>query len=56
MSITYLKKANKTASTDDTKTREIVEKLLSDLEKTKEDGCKNLTKKWILSRLLQQLS
>ena len=46
MSITYLKKANKTASTDDTKTREIVEKLLSDLEKTKEDGCKNLTKKF----------
>ena len=46
MSITYLKKANKTASTDDTKTREIVENLLSELEKTKEDGCKNLTKKF----------
>ena len=46
MSITYLKKANKTASTDDSKTREIVEKLLNELEKTKEEGCKNLTKKF----------
>ena len=46
MTIKYLKKAKKTASTDDIKTREIVQELLSDLEKTKEEGCKQLTKKF----------
>ena len=40
MGIQYLKKAVKTASTDDTKTRDIVQNLLSELEKSKEDGCK----------------
>ena len=45
MSITYLKKATKTSSTDDTKTREIVENLLKNLEESKEEGCKKLTKK-----------
>jgi len=33
MAIKYLKKANKTSSTDDTKTREIVENILKDIEK-----------------------
>ena len=46
MGIQYLKKAVKTASTDDTKTKDIVQKLLSELEKSKEDGCKELTKKF----------
>ena len=46
MGIQYLKKAVKTASTDDTKTRDIVQNLLSELEKSKEDGCKELTKKF----------
>ena len=46
MGIQYLKKAIKTASTDDTKTRDIVQNLLSELEKSKEDGCKELTKKF----------
>ena len=46
MTITYLKKSPKTSSTDDTKTREIVENLLKDIEKTKEDGCKELSKKF----------
>ena len=46
MGIQYLKKANKTASTDDTKTREIVHNLLKELETTKEQGCKELTKKF----------
>jgi len=46
MGIQYLKKANKTASTDDTKTREIVHNLLKELEITKEQGCKELTKKF----------
>ena len=46
MAITYLKKSPKTSSTDDTKTREIVENILKDIEKTKEDGCKELSKKF----------
>ncbi len=46
MTIKYLKKASKTASTDDTKTREIVQNLLLELEKTKEQGCIDLTKKF----------
>ena len=46
MTVTYLKKAIKSSSTDDTKTREIVENILKDLEKKKEEGCKELTKKF----------
>ena len=46
MTIKYLKKANKNSSTDDQKTKETVEKILKDLEKTKEDGCIELTKKF----------
>ena len=46
MTIKYLKKSPKTSSTDDTKTREIVQNLLSDLEKSREEGCKGLTKKF----------
>ena len=46
MTIKYLKKSPKTPSTDDTKTREIVQNLLSDLEKSREEGCKGLTKKF----------
>ena len=46
MTIKYLKKATKTASTDDTKTKEIVQSLLKELEKSKEEGCKELTKKF----------
>ena len=37
MAIKYLKKAPKTSSSDDTKTREIVQ-FLNDLEKSKEQG------------------
>ena len=36
MAIKYLKKAPKTASTDDAKTREIVQTLLKDLETSKD--------------------
>ncbi len=32
MAITYLKRSPKTSSTDDTKTREIVENILKDIE------------------------
>ena len=46
MTIKYLKKSPKTSSTDDLKTREIVQNLLNDLEKSREDGCKELTKKF----------
>ena len=46
MAIQYLKKSPKTSSTDDTKTREIVENILKDIEKTKEEGCKELSKKF----------
>ena len=46
MTIKYLKKSPKTSSTDDTKTREIVENILKDIEKTKEEGCKELSKKF----------
>ena len=46
MTIKYLKKAKKSSSTDDQKTKEIVEKILKDLEKSKENGCIELTKKF----------
>ena len=46
MTIKYLKKAIKTSSSDETKTREIVENILNDIEKKKEDGCIELTKKF----------
>ena len=38
MAIQYLKKSPKTSSTDDTKTREIVENILKDIENTKEEN------------------
>ena len=46
MAIKYLKKANKTSSTDDQKTKVIVENILKDLENSKEEGCIELTKKF----------
>ena len=46
MAIQYLKKSPKTSSTDDTKTREIVEGILKDIEVKKEEGCKELGKKF----------
>ncbi len=46
MGIKYLKKSPKQPSSDDAKTREIVQKLLNDLEKSRENGCKELTKKF----------
>ena len=46
MTIQYLKKSPKTSSSDDTKTSEIVQKLLKELEITKEQGCIDLTKKF----------
>ena len=46
MAIKYLKKAIKTPSTDDHKTRTTVQNILNDIEKRKEDGIKEITKKF----------
>ena len=46
MAIQYLKKSPKTSSTDDSKTTEIVKDLLKEIEKSKEEACINLTKKF----------
>ena len=46
MPIKYLKKSPKTSSTDDGKTREIVEGILKDIDESKEEGCKELGKKF----------
>ena len=47
MTIKYLKKSPKTSSTDDTKTREIVENILKDIEVKKKKLVKNLEKNLI---------
>jgi len=46
MAIKYLKKAIKTPSTDDHKTRTVVQNILNDIEKRKEDSIKEITKKF----------
>ena len=46
MAIKYLKKAIKTPTTDDSKTREVVQNIINDIEKTKEEGCKEFSKKF----------
>ena len=44
MAIQYLKKSPKTSSTDDTKTREIVENILKDIEQSKKKVVRNIQK------------
>ena len=46
MAISYLKKAIKTPSTDDHKTRLAVQNILNDIEKKREEGIKEITKKF----------
>ena len=46
MSIKYLKKAIKTPSTDDHKTRTLVQNILNDIEKRRENGIREITKKF----------
>ena len=46
MAIKYLKKAIKNPSTDDHKTREVVQNILNDIEKRREDAINQLTKKF----------
>ena len=46
MTVKYLKKATKTPLTDDLKTRSAVQKILDDLEKKREVGIKEITKKF----------
>ena len=52
MTIKYLKKSPKTSSTDDTKTREIVENILKDIEKKKKKDVKNLQKNLINMKVI----
>jgi len=46
MAIKYLKKAVKTPSTDDRKTKEVVQNILDDIEKRREESIKEVTKKF----------
>ena len=46
MAIKYLKKAIKSPSTDDHKTRTSVQKILNDLEKRREEGILEISKKF----------
>ena len=46
MTVKYLKKAIKNPSTDDHKTRSAVQSILNDIEKRKEEGIKEITKKF----------
>ena len=46
MAIKYLKKAIKTPSTDDHKTRKAVQEILNDLEKRREEAIKEISKKF----------
>ena len=46
MAIKYLKKAIKTPSTDDHKTRTVVQNILNDIEKRRENGIREITKKF----------
>ena len=46
MAIKYLKKAIKTPSTDDSKTITTVQNILNDIEKRREEGIKEITKKF----------
>ena len=46
MAIKYLKKAIKTPSTDDHKTKEVVQNILDDIEKRREESIKEVTKKF----------
>ena len=46
MTIKYLKKAIKTPSTDDSKTRATVQNILNDIEKRREEGIREITKKF----------
>ena len=45
MAIKYLKKATKTPSTDDDRTRQNVQEILKDLEKRREQGVLEISKK-----------
>ena len=46
MAIKYLKKAIKTPSSDDNKTRAAVQSIINDIEKRREDSIKEITKKF----------
>ena len=52
MAITYLKKSPKTSSTDDTKTREIVESILKDIETSKKMVVRSFRKNLINMKVM----
>ena len=63
MPIKYLKKAIKTPSSDDNKTRATVQSILNDIEKRREESIKEITKKFdkyegeiIVHSLIHQVS
>ena len=46
MTIKYIKKANKSPSSDEVKTRQSVQKVLEQIEETREEGIKEISKKF----------
>ena len=46
MSITYIKKANKTASSDEVETRKRVQDVLNEIESRRDEGIKDISRKF----------
>ena len=46
MSITYIKKANKTASSDEAETRKRVQEVLDEIETRRDEGIKDISRKF----------
>ena len=46
MPIKYIKKADKTASTDEEETRQRVQDILKDIEKRRDDGIREISRKF----------
>ena len=46
MSITYIKKANKTASSDEAETRKRVQDVLNEIESRRDEGIKDISRKF----------
>ena len=46
MSITYIKKANKTASSDEVETRKRVQDVLNEIESRRDEGIKDISHKF----------
>ena len=46
MTISYIKKANKTASSDEAETRKIVQDVLNEIESRRDEGIKDISRKF----------